>query len=111
MFLILLFTRGCVELRTMMRSEGRKDVTEKSSDTTGNRSRDRPTSSAATTPPQAPQVPSIWLNFLCKKWAVERKLLLDVDGRIILRWIFRKWEGVVRTGWSGFRIGTGGGHL
>ena len=20
--------------------------------------------------------------------------------RIILRWIFRKWEGVVRTGWS-----------
>jgi len=24
----------------------------------------------------------------------------DLDGRIILRWIFRKWEGVVRTGWS-----------
>jgi len=22
----------------------------------------------------------------------------DVDGRIILRWIFRKWEGVVGTG-------------
>jgi len=21
------------------------------------------------------------------------------DGRIILRWIFRKWEGVVGTGW------------
>jgi hypothetical protein len=35
----------------------------------------------------------------------------DADGRIILRWIFRKWEGVVRTGWSGLRIGTGGGHL
>jgi hypothetical protein len=32
-------------------------------------------------------------------------------GRIILRWIFRKWEGVVRTGWSWLRIGTGGGHL
>jgi hypothetical protein len=31
----------------------------------------------------------------------------DVDGRIILRWIFRKWEGVVGTGWSGLRIGTG----
>ena len=30
---------------------------------------------------------------------------------IILRWIFRKWEGVVRTGWSWLRIGTGGGHL
>ena len=35
----------------------------------------------------------------------------DADGRIILRWIFRKWEGVVRTGWSWFRIETGGGHL
>ena len=34
----------------------------------------------------------------------------DVDGRIILR-IFRKWEGVVGTGWSWLRIGTGGGHL
>jgi hypothetical protein len=35
----------------------------------------------------------------------------DVDGMIILRWIFRKWEGVVGTGWSWFRIGTGGGCL
>jgi len=24
---------------------------------------------------------------------------LDVDGRIILRWLFGKWEGV-ETGWS-----------
>jgi hypothetical protein len=35
----------------------------------------------------------------------------DVGGRIILRWIFRKLEGVVGTGWSWLRIGTGGGHL
>ena len=35
----------------------------------------------------------------------------DVDGRIILRWIFRKWEGVVVTGWSWLRIGTDGGRL
>ena len=35
----------------------------------------------------------------------------DVDGRIILRWISRKFEGVVGTGWSWLRIGTGGGHL
>jgi hypothetical protein len=35
----------------------------------------------------------------------------DVDGRIILRWIFRKWEGVMGTGWSWLRIGTGSGHL
>jgi hypothetical protein len=35
----------------------------------------------------------------------------DVDGRIILRRIFRKWEGIVGTEWSWLRIGTGGGHL
>ena len=35
----------------------------------------------------------------------------DVDGRIILRWIFRKLEGVVGIGWSWLRIRTGGGHL
>jgi hypothetical protein len=35
----------------------------------------------------------------------------DVDGRIILRWIFRKWEGFMGTGLSWLRIGTGGGHL
>ena len=34
-----------------------------------------------------------------------------VDGRIILRCIFRKWKGVVGTGWSWLRIGTGGGHF
>ena len=39
------------------------------------------------------------------------KLAVNVDGRIILRWIFRKWEGVVGTGGSWLRIGTGGGHL
>jgi hypothetical protein len=35
----------------------------------------------------------------------------DVDGRIILGWIFRKWEGVAVTGWSWLRIETGGGRL
>jgi hypothetical protein len=35
----------------------------------------------------------------------------DVDGRIILRGIFRNLEEVVGTGWSGLRIETGGGHL
>ena len=29
----------------------------------------------------------------------------DADGRIILRRIFRKWEGVVGTGWSWLRVG------
>jgi len=34
-----------------------------------------------------------------------------VDGRIILRWIFRKWDLLVRIGSSWLRIGTGDGHL
>jgi hypothetical protein len=32
-------------------------------------------------------------------------------GRIILRWIFRKYDVGVRTGSSWLRIGAGGGHL
>jgi len=34
-----------------------------------------------------------------------------VDGRIILRWIFRKWDVGVWTGSSWLKTGTGGGHL
>jgi len=34
-----------------------------------------------------------------------------VDGRIILRWIFKKWDVRVWTGSSWLRIGTGGGHF
>ena len=35
----------------------------------------------------------------------------DVDGRIILRWTFRKWDVGVRIGSSWLRIGTSSGHL
>ena len=35
----------------------------------------------------------------------------DVGEMVILRWILRKLEGVVGTGWSWHRIGTGGGRL
>jgi hypothetical protein len=36
----------------------------------------------------------------------------NVDGRIILRWIFRKWDGGgAWIGSSWLRIRTGGGHL
>jgi hypothetical protein len=43
----------------------------------------------------------------------ERDYLGDpgVDGRIILKWIFRKWEGWIWTESSWLRIETGGGHL
>ena len=34
----------------------------------------------------------------------------DIDGSIILRRIFRKWEEVVGTGWSLLRTGTCSGH-
>jgi hypothetical protein len=34
-----------------------------------------------------------------------------VDGRIILRWIFRKWDVGVWIGLSWLRIETGCGHL
>ena len=33
-----------------------------------------------------------------------------VDERIILRWIFRKWDVGLWTGLSCLRIVTGGGH-
>jgi hypothetical protein len=36
---------------------------------------------------------------------------LCVDGRIILRWIFRKWDVEVWTGLSWLMIEKGGGHL
>ena len=35
----------------------------------------------------------------------------DVDGQIILRWIFGKWDVGLWTGSSWFRIATGGGLL
>jgi hypothetical protein len=34
-----------------------------------------------------------------------------VDGRIILKWFFKKWDWVEWTGLLWLRIGTGGGLL
>jgi hypothetical protein len=35
----------------------------------------------------------------------------NVDGRIILRWVFSQWDVGVWTGLSWFRIGTGDRNL
>jgi hypothetical protein len=48
-------------------------------------------------------------------WGIlrERDHLEDagIDGRIIFRWIFRKWDVGAWTGLTWLKIGTGGGHL
>jgi hypothetical protein len=44
-------------------------------------------------------------------WGNLRERDPDIDGRIILRWIFRKRDVSVRTRSRWLRIGTGGGHL
>jgi len=43
----------------------------------------------------------------------ERDHLKDpgLDGRIILIWIFRKWDVGARTGSVWLKLGTGRGHL
>jgi hypothetical protein len=35
----------------------------------------------------------------------------DIDGRITLRWFFRKWDVGAWTGSIWLRTGAGGGHL
>ena len=36
---------------------------------------------------------------------------LGIDGRIILKWIFKKWDGEALTGMIRLKTGAGGGRL
>jgi hypothetical protein len=49
-----------------------------------------------------------WWGDLRKRGHLED---LEIDGRIILKWIFKKWDGRAWTGPIWLRIGTGGGLL
>jgi len=49
-----------------------------------------------------------WLENLKERDHLEDPV---VDGRIILRWIFRKWDVGTCTGSSWLRVRTGGGHV
>ena len=54
----------------------------------------------------------LFLDQPCHRISNFKIAVTDIlNGRIILRWIFREWEGVVGTGWSWLRLGTVGGHL
>jgi hypothetical protein len=48
-----------------------------------------------------------WFGILGERDRLEDPCL---DGRIILKWIFRKWDVVVWTGLIWLRMGTVGGH-
>jgi hypothetical protein len=58
-----------------------------------------------------------WCYEVCRRLKVSLRLktnilyVFSLHSLLEVRGIFRKWEGIVGTGWSGLRIGTGGGHL
>jgi len=54
---------------------------------------------------------ALWLVITIYNYACYFVWDSGVDGRIILRWISRKWDEGLWTGTSWLRIGTGGGHL
>jgi len=49
--------------------------------------------------------------FVCNVMERDHMEDLGLDGKVVLKWIFREWDGEAWTGLLCFRIGTGGGCL
>jgi hypothetical protein len=64
------------------------------------------------TPHHVWETEGVHTGFWCEDlWGGDHLGDLGVDERIILKWIFKRWDGEAWTGLIWLRVGTGGGLL